>query len=128
MLLVESDPEVEAWLRDTLSVCCPGALDITRAASHEAGRIALQVEPFDCALVAQRLSDADGLSLCALVRRTSVAPVALVLLLDEPDDRLALRALELGADDAVLRPDRGGPQVCATVHKAVARRRREAAL
>ena len=52
LLLVESAPEVEAQVRAAIEGCRLHPVDVTRAASHEAGRIALQVEPFDCALVA----------------------------------------------------------------------------
>jgi len=125
VLLVASDPDVEAALRAQISGCCPGAVDITRAGSEEAGRVALQVEPFDCALVTGDSGAAIALSFCAIARRTSVAPTAVLLLLEEPDEELALRAVEVGADDAVLRPDLGGPAICPTLRRAVARRLRE---
>ena len=47
VLVVESDDGAEARLQDSLARAWPEGVEITRAASHEAGRIALQVEPFD---------------------------------------------------------------------------------
>lgn len=123
LLLVGDDPA----LGDLVRAGTP-SFDLVQAATHDAARIALSVEPFDCALVCGDPGGADALSFCAHARRTAVSPVALVVALDREDEDIALRAIELGADSALPAGRLDERSLGRILRQAMIRRRREADL
>ncbi|MBM4245293.1 MAG: sigma-54-dependent Fis family transcriptional regulator [Deltaproteobacteria bacterium] len=98
ILLVESAREAAAAVAGTLAGRCHVVVRDTLAGALDV----LQVEPFDCALLAQPLRDAldlDGLR--ALVARHDALPV--VVLAARGSEDVAVAAMKLGAADYVVK-------------------------
>jgi DNA-binding response OmpR family regulator len=96
LLVVEDDPAIIAPLERGL----------TRAGylvdSVTTGAGALAAEPADVILLDLGLPDVDGRSVCAELRRQSTAVIIVVTARSDESERV--RALDLGADDYVVKP------------------------
>ena len=74
--------------------------------SGEALRSALRTESFDLLVLDWNLPDLDGLQLLAWLRRQRESTVPVVMLSARNSERDAVRALDAGADDYVIKPFR----------------------
>ncbi|MCV2219214.1 response regulator [Thauera sp. Sel9] len=99
ILLIDDDPEIRASLTTYLSRY---GMEVSTAADAGSGRSLLARERFDLALAEVMLPDEDGLSLCRYLYEHLKLPVILLSVLADPADCVA--ALELGADDYIIKP------------------------
>ncbi|MHC2436132.1 response regulator [Bradyrhizobium sp. USDA 4451] len=100
VLVVEDDPQLGPWLRDTLAAAF-GSSDMV--ATLEEGRAAVAVRNFDLVVIDRGLPDGDGLALLRDLKQQKPSPATIVLTaLDDPID--IARALDEGADDYVAKP------------------------
>ena len=100
VLVVEDDPQLALWLRDTLAAAF-GAADMV--GSLEEGRAAVAVMPFDLVVLDRRLPDGDGLEMLPMLRQQRPCPATLmVTAIDDATD--IVRALDGGADDYIAKP------------------------
>lgn len=100
VLVVEDDPHLGPWLRDTLASTF-GPSDIVTTLDE--ARAAISVRDFELVVIDRGLPDGDGLSLLSDLRQRKLRPATIVLTsLDDPSD--IARALDDGADDYVSKP------------------------
>lgn len=100
VLVVEDDPQLGPWLRDTLATAF-GASDMVT--TLEEGRAAVAVRSFELVVIDRGLQDGDGLALLRDLKQQKPSPATIVLTaLDDPLD--IARALDEGADDYVAKP------------------------
>ena len=100
VLVVEDDPQLGPWLRDTLAAAF-GSSDMVSSLSE--GRAAVVVRSFDLVIIDRGLPDGDGLTLLRDLRLQQPRPGTVVLTaLDDPVD--IARALDDGADDYLAKP------------------------
>ena len=127
MLVVESDTVWRSRLVDALGAC---GLDVhvETTDSFIGGLGKLKVGGYACALLSHRLEGGDGLSLVALLRNSGSVDTALVILCDEEDERVEARALELGAEDTLLKFEAVDRLLRRTLRSAQARQRLKAEL
>lgn len=79
--------------------------DVTIVADPAQAMFRALEKPYDCALIASRLDGHDPLRVCAHLRaldRTRFLPIMLVS--EQGDDDLVMRALDLGVNDYLVRP------------------------
>jgi two-component system, OmpR family, response regulator RegX3 len=115
-LIVEGDGELAAQLESLLRNYGFETETVTtrEAALGRAGAV-------DLVLLDPSLPDGDGLEICGLLS----AQTALVMVSDRADEADRVAALELGADDYVVRPF--GPRELVARCRAILRRRRASA-
>ncbi|TWB98268.1 DNA-binding response OmpR family regulator [Bradyrhizobium macuxiense] len=100
VLVVEDDPQLGPWLRDTLGTAF-GSSDMVT--TLEEGRAAIAVRNFELVVIDRGLPDGDGLALLRDLKQQKPSPATIVLTaLDDPVD--IARALDDGADDYVAKP------------------------
>lgn len=100
VLVVEDDPQLGPWLRDTLGTAF-GSSDMVT--TLEEGRAAIAVRNFELVVIDRGLPDGDGLALLSDLKQQKPSPATIVLTaLDDPVD--IARALDDGADDYVAKP------------------------
>ena len=100
VLVVEDDPQLGPWLRDTLATAF-GSSDMVTTLDE--ARAAVAVRNFELVVIDRRLPDGDGLALLPDLRQQKPNPATVVLTaLDDPID--IARALDDGADDYVAKP------------------------
>lgn len=99
ILIVEDDLELYEALRDFLSL---SGYEVEGAADGRTFRSAVEQRAFDLILLDLNLPDCDGLDLLATLRQTRNVPLFVVSGRNDGPSRV--RALELGADDYVVKP------------------------
>ncbi|MFZ0838859.1 MAG: response regulator transcription factor [Xanthobacteraceae bacterium] len=100
VLVVEDDPQLGRWLRETLMRSF-GEADLVT--SLEEGRAAVAVRQFDLVVIDRGLPDGEGTDLLADLRRQQPTPAILMLTaLDDPAS--VAQALNRGADDYISKP------------------------
>ncbi|MES2171019.1 MAG: response regulator transcription factor [Actinomycetota bacterium] len=99
VLLVEDDDSVASGIADGLS---DAGIDSSRVATAAAARIAMEVEHPALVLLDLGLPDADGTDLCRELRSAYDIPIIIVSARSDEVDRVI--ALELGADDYLVKP------------------------
>ena len=119
ILLIDDDPEIRSSLTSYLGRY---GMEVSTAADACTGRGLLARERFDLALAEVMLPDEDGLSLCRYLYEHLKLPVILLSVLADPADCVA--ALELGADDYIIKPF--DPRELVARIKTVLRRMRNA--
>ncbi len=115
VLVIEDDDAVADGIIDGLS---DRSITTTRVATGTAGLAAVAAEAPDLVLLDLGLPDMDGTEVCRRLRAVSAVPIIIVSARDEEVDRVV--ALEIGADDYVVKPF-GMRELVARIH-AVARR------
>jgi two-component system response regulator CpxR len=115
ILLVDDDQELAAMLCDFLA---PDHLDVTAAASGEAGIDALRAGAFDLLILDIMLPGMNGLDVLRHVRQNNDIPV--IMLTARGDDIDRIIGLEIGADDYIAKPF--NPRELAARIKAILRR------
>lgn len=101
VLLVES----RANTQDRMSRALSGIAEITAIADPQAALFEAADKPYELVIVSSSLEDYDPLRLCSQLRsleRTRFIPMLVVA--EQGEDDLVIRALELGVNDYLLRP------------------------
>ncbi len=100
ILLVEDEAELASMLRARLE---KQGYVVDHAATIAVAREAIELIEHDIAVLDRQLSDGDGISLLALIRRRRPnLPVIVISALGTPSDRV--HGLEQGADDYLAKP------------------------
>lgn len=99
VLLVEDDPSVAESVIDGLSTA---NFAVTHVASGAAAVDASEHARFDIVLLDLGLPDMDGTDVCKIIRSHSEVPIIVVSARSDEIDRVL--ALEMGADDYVVKP------------------------
>lgn len=100
ILLVEDEPELASMLRARLE---KQGYVVDHAATIEVAQEALALIEHDIALLDRQLSDGDGISLLALIRKLRPnLPVIVISALGKATDRV--HGLDQGADDYLAKP------------------------
>ncbi|WP_439564993.1 response regulator transcription factor [Microcella sp.] len=115
VLVIEDDDAVADGIVDGLADRAIGA---TRVSTGTAGIAAIAESPPDLVVLDLGLPDMDGTEVCRRIRAASSLPIIIVSARDDEVDRVV--ALELGADDYIVKPF-GMRELVARIH-AIARR------
>lgn len=113
--MIEDDDAVADGIVDGLA---DRAIAATRESTGEAGLAAIAMSPPDLVVLDLGLPDIDGTEVCRRIRAASSLPIIIVSARDDEVDRVV--ALELGADDYIVKPF-GMRELVARIH-AIARR------
>lgn len=99
LLLIEDDPSIRRFLRNTLTV---HGFQLTEATTGAEGLKLVRERIPQIVVIDLSLPDADGLDLIPEIRRLS--PVPIIILSSRGDEKTKVSALDLGADDYVTKP------------------------
>ncbi|WP_341952930.1 response regulator transcription factor [Salinibacterium sp. TMP30] len=99
VLVIEDDDAVADGIVDGLA---DRSITATRVADGASGLAAIASDPPDLVVLDLGLPDMDGTEVCRQIRATSTIPVIIVSARDDEVDRVV--ALELGADDYIVKP------------------------
>jgi DNA-binding response OmpR family regulator len=99
VLVVEDDASVASGILDGLA---HATLDAVHVSSGAAALEAVAAFAPDIVLLDLGLPDMDGTDVCRIIRTTSSVPIIVVSARDDEIDRVL--ALEMGADDYVVKP------------------------
>lgn len=117
-LLVDDDADI----RESLQAYLRGyGFDTTAVADAAALRRTLSSSPFDVVVLDLMLPDANGLDLCAWLRKHSSAAIVMLTALGDPISRVL--GLEMGADDYLAKPFEPR-ELVARLHAVLRRTRR----
>ncbi len=115
VLVIEDDDAVADGIVDGLG---DRAISATRVSTGAAGIEAAAADEPDLIVLDLGLPDIDGTEVCRRIRATSAVPIIIVSARDDEVDRVV--ALELGADDYIVKPF-GMRELVARIH-AILRR------
>lgn len=122
ILLVEDDEDEAYLLQRALTKTAPGLFAISRVGTLDAARRALGSSPFDVVLLDLSLPDSRGFD--TFVRMHEADPeVAFVVLTGNDDERLAVRALNEGAQDYLIKGKAEGHVLVRSMRYAIERNR-----
>ena len=127
ILLVEDNPGDARLVELMLGEELPQAYAITHAQSLKAALIALRRERFDAVLLDLGLPDADGTDTVYEVQ-SLVPDMPLVVLSGSPDEDLAMRLVQAGAQDFIAKGQGDGRQLSRAVRYAIRRKHAEVRL
>jgi two-component system alkaline phosphatase synthesis response regulator PhoP len=99
LLLIDNDRQALAPLTQLLGANGYACL---LAAEGRGALAILESEPIDLLLLAIRLPDTDGISLCRRIREKFLMPIILLIERGDPADKII--GLEVGADDTLVKP------------------------
>jgi len=99
VLVIEDDPAIRRFLRNTLSV---QNFNVLEAVDGTEARGALRRERPDLVILDLGLPDIDGMTLLRETRGTSTVPI--LVLSSRDDEKSKVTALNFGADDYVTKP------------------------
>jgi diguanylate cyclase (GGDEF)-like protein len=127
LVLIEDNPGDAVLVREMLRASWPGEFAFEHFDRLAAAREDLLVTPATCVLLDLSLPDAEGLE--AVDRVQSVVPdVPIVVLSGLDDEELALRAVQGGAQDYLIKGRVDDHLVSRSVRYAIERKRAEVAL
>jgi diguanylate cyclase (GGDEF)-like protein len=127
VLLVEDNPGDARLLRELLADATPASFDIVHASCLKTALQLVQTSSPDVVLLDLSLPDAQGLE--TFERIFEQAPeLPIVVLTGLEDDELALRAVQKGAQDYLVKGQVSTPLLVRAVRYAVERQRMQAAL
>jgi len=115
VLVIEDDDAVADGIVDGLA---DRSITASRVSTGEAGLAAISDDPPDLVVLDLGLPDIDGTEVCRRIRASSSVPIIIVSARDDEVDRVV--ALELGADDYIVKPF-GMRELVARIH-AITRR------
>jgi diguanylate cyclase (GGDEF)-like protein len=119
LLVVEDNPGDVRLLREMLAGTFEA--EIVVAGSLQAARSALAEHEFDCALIDLSLPDADGLEVLDVLS-TDASTVPVVIISGLADERFALRAVQAGAQDYLLKAQFNEHSIGRTIRYAIERK------
>lgn len=122
ILLVEDDEDDAFLLQRSLMKAAPGQFAISRVATLDAARRALVSTPFHVVLSDLSLPDSRGLATFESLHATD-PEVAIVVLTGNDDERVAIRALNEGAQDYIVKGKVDGQSLVRSMRYAIERNR-----
>lgn len=123
ILLVEDDEDDAFLLERSLTKAAPGQFSIERVGTLEDARRALAASPFHVVLSDLSLPDSRGLETFEKIHEED-SEVAIVVLTGNDDERLAVRALNEGAQDYLVKGKADGQSLVRSMRYAIERNRR----
>jgi diguanylate cyclase (GGDEF)-like protein len=127
VLTIEDNPGDARLVRAMLSEAAPGDVVVEVAPRLTTGMRDLLGGGFDCVLLDLSLPDADGLDGLTQLR-TVAADVPVVVLSGRADEELAMRAVQEGAQDYLVKGEVDGRLLYRSITYAIERKRAEAQL
>ncbi len=118
ILVIDDEPQIGRMLRTQLAA---RGYEVEHVGTGNEGLIAVGENPPDLILLDVGLPDIDGVEVCRRLREWTAIPIIFLTVRDE--ERLKVRALDVGGDDYVTKPF-GIPELLARV-RAVMRRAQE---
>lgn len=115
VLVIEDDDAVADGIVDGLA---DRAITAVRVSTGAEGLAAVASDPPDLVVLDLGLPDLDGTEVCRRIRAASAVPIIIVSARDDEVDRVV--ALELGADDYIVKPF-GMRELVARIHAIVRR-------
>lgn len=125
VLLVENSDDDAARIAQALSLFTRIQFDLTRATSMAAASEALGDHRYDAILVDLALPDSDGLASFTAIDAIA-GGAAVVVLTGDGHEELGLRAVELGAQEYVVKTERAYQDLPITVARSCERQRHRA--
>ena len=122
VLLVEDDPEDALLLRETLADVPSAQFEVTDVGTLAAALPRLREPGFEVVLLDLSLPDSQGFETFETVK-ASGSEVPVVLLTGLDDETLALRAVQAGAQDYLVKGRADGELLCRSIRYAVERQR-----
>ena len=127
LLLIEDNPADAVLVREMLRIALGDGFELVQAGRVEEACRELDDGGVSCVLLDLSLPDADGLD--ALTRvQTSAANVPVVVLTGRDDERLALSAVQQGAQDYLIKGRVDEGLISRSIRYAIERKRAEVAL
>ena len=121
ILLIEDDEVDRLRVRRYLSEGPEAWARVDEADSLHKGMAKLACNTYDCLLLDLHLPDGDGMDFIAALQRASDTSPAIVLQTVEDDEALGMRALELGAQDYLVKSAINAPLMLKTIRYAIQR-------
>lgn len=121
ILLIEDDEVDRLRIRRYLNEGPRSWARIDEADTLERGRAKLASNGYDCVLLDVHLPDGDGMDFLAAIRDQPEGSPAIVLQTVEDDEALGMRALELGAQDYLVKGKITAPLLLKAVRYAIQR-------
>lgn len=109
VLLIEDDLSHAELIRRELKKMGADSKDLEHAISGEKGLDILQKEPFDLVLLDYSLPAMDGLDVLKRMREMDL-DIPVVMITGQGSERVAAKALKLGARDYILKSDLFSPK------------------
>jgi len=122
ILLVEDDEDDAFLLQRALTKTAPGQFAISRVGTLEAARRTLISSPFHVVLSDLSLPDSRGFETFERIHEAD-PEVAIVVLTGNDDERLAVRALNEGAQDYLVKGKADGQSLVRSMRYAIERNR-----
>ncbi len=122
ILLVEDDEDDAFLLQRALTKTAPGQFAISRVGTLEAARRTLVSSPFHVVLSDLSLPDSRGFDTFEAIHEAD-PEVAIVVLTGNDDERLAVRALNEGAQDYLVKGKADGQSLVRSMRYAIERNR-----
>ena len=122
ILLVEDDEDDAFLLQRALTKAAPGQFAISRVGTLEAARRTLMTSPFHVVLSDLSLPDSRGFETFESIHEAD-PEVAIVVLTGNDDERLAVRALNEGAQDFLVKGKADGQSLVRSMRYAIERNR-----
>lgn len=122
ILLVEDDEDDAFLLERALTKTAPGQFEIVRVGTLESALQALAMSPFQVVLSDLSLPDSRGLETFERIHEAD-GEVAVVVLTGNDDERLAVRALNEGAQDYLVKGKADGHSLVRSMRYAIERNR-----
>jgi phosphoserine phosphatase RsbU/P len=127
VLLIEDVPEFARLLQDMLRDAKGTQFEIEWAEALQDGLVRLEHGHFGVVLLDLALAESDGLA-CFELARDRAGPVPIIVLSSLDDENLALRAVQEGAQDYLVKAEINGSLLGHSIRYAIERKRTEVAL
>jgi diguanylate cyclase (GGDEF)-like protein len=127
VLAVEDNPGDAVLVREMLREADPKGFDLVHADTLAAGMDVLMTGGADCVLLDLSLPDAEGLDALAQVQNVSLE-VPVIVLSGRSDERLAVRAVQEGAQDYLIKGQVDARLLARAINYAIERKRVEVEL
>jgi C4-dicarboxylate-specific signal transduction histidine kinase len=127
ILLVEDSAADAAWMRHTLSATNYGPFTLAHAQRLDAALGQLEGKQFDVVLLDLGLPDSQGMETLEKMRR-KVRELPVVVLTGLDDEALAVRALQEGAQDYLVKGEAVGSIMARAIRYAIERKRAQDAI
>lgn len=127
VLLVEDNPTDALLVREELESVIGVAFVVTRAEDLRGALLHLKTSPFDVVLLDLGLPDSDGLETFDNLHRQFRA-VPVIILSGRNDEELAITAVQLGAEDYLVKGQGGDTGLTRAIRYTIERWRAKAAL